>query len=45
VMDRLAAAIPDRAGDWRAYFARPAGLSERESHICLREEGWILGVA
>jgi len=43
VRDALLAA--DRKGSLRACFARPADLSERESRICLREEGWILGVA
>jgi len=43
VRDALLAA--DRKGSLRAHFARPADLSERESRICLEEEGWILGVA
>ncbi|MFI4988019.1 MAG: hypothetical protein ACHQF3_11315 [Alphaproteobacteria bacterium] len=42
VRDALLAA--DRKGYLRAYLARPAGLSATESRVCLREEGWILGV-
>jgi hypothetical protein len=43
VRDALFAA--DERGGLRASFARPSGLSERASRICLEEEGWILGVA
>ena len=43
VRDTLLAA--DRRSALRTYFARPTGLSRRESRIALEEEGWILGVA
>ena len=32
----------DAAGALGGWFARPAGLSDAESGICLAEEGWIL---
>jgi hypothetical protein len=42
VRDALLAA--DRRGALRALLARPAGLGAADNRVCLREEGWILGV-
>jgi hypothetical protein len=39
------AAREDSQGTFGRFFTRPAGLTDEETDICIKEEGWVLGAS